>query len=128
MLTALALIVNSNKVLIGKLKKEKLIEYKGIQYVFPSAQAENAVDIQDEIVKEVKMQTNLDVIALNMIGERVHPITQNLTKYYLCKVKNTRVSTSPEADIEKFMWVPKKEISVYMPSLFNKVKEYLQIA
>lgn len=33
-----------------------------------------------------------------------------------------------EADIEKFMWVPKKEISVYMPSLFNKVKEYLQIA
>lgn len=75
MLTALALIVNSNKVLIGKLKKEKLIEYKGIQYVLPSAQAENAVDIQDEIVKEVKMQTNLDVIALNMIGERVHPIT-----------------------------------------------------
>jgi hypothetical protein len=128
MFTALAVIVNNNKILIGKLKNKKLKEYGGIQYVFPSAQTERMEDIQNEVIKEVKMQTNLGVVAMDKIGKRVHPITQNLTEYFLCRVKNAPVSVSPEADIEKFIWVSKEEISTYMPSLFEKVKDYLQIA
>lgn len=128
MLTALAIIVDSNKVLIGKLKKEKLEEYGSIQYVFPSAQTERAEDIQNEIIKEVKMQTNLDVVSMGKIGERVHLITQNLTEYYSCNVKDVQLSISPEADIEEFIWIPKEQLTKYMPSLFEKVKEYLQIA
>ena len=127
MLTALAIIIDNNKILIGKLKNEKLEEYEGIQYVFPSAQTERTEDIQDEVIKEVKMQTSLGVVAMDKIGKRVHPITQNLTEYFLCRVRNTPISISPEADVEKFMWVSKEEISNYMPSLFEKVKDYLQI-
>lgn len=127
MLTALAIIVDNNKILIGRLKSEKLEEYGDIQYVFPSAQTEKAEDIRNEVVKEVKMQANLDVVAMDKIGERIHPVTQNLTQYYLCKVKDTQLNISPKADIEKFMWVSKEEILEYMPSLFEKVKEYLQI-
>ena len=83
MLTALAIIIDNNKILIGKLKNEKLEEYEGIQYVFPSAQTERTEDIQDEVIKEVKMQTSLGVVAMDKIGKRVHPITQNLTEYFL---------------------------------------------
>lgn len=128
MLTALAIIIDENKILIGKLKKQKIEEYGGIQYVFPSAQTERPEDIQNEVIKEVKMQTNLEVIAMDKIGERIHPITNNLTQYYSCKVKDVQVDISPEADIEKIIWVSKEELSEYMPSLFEKVKEYLEIA
>ena len=127
MLTGLAIIADNNKILIGRLKKEKLEKYGGIQYVFPSAQTERPEDIQNKVIREVKTQANLDIIATNKIGERIHPITQNLTYYYLCNVKESRISVSPKADIEEFMWVTKKEISEYMPFLFEKIKEYLQI-
>lgn len=125
MQTALAIITKEGKVLIGKLKKEKVEEYGGIEHVFPSAQSEH--DIKNKLIEEVKMQSDLDVIIVDKIGERTHPATNNLTEYYSCKPNSTQqLKVSPDADIEEFIWVEPQQIVDYMPSIFEKLKEYLQ--
>ncbi len=123
--TALAIITDKDKVLVGKLKLEKIKEYGDIEYVFPSAQTND--NLQETLIQEVKMQSNLDIEIVDKIGERIHPITNNLTEYYFCKkTSEQEVNVSKDADLEKLLWVTPQEILDYMPSLFDKVKEYLQ--
>jgi hypothetical protein len=124
MKTALAIITQDNKVLIGRLKKEKVADYNGIIYVFPSVQSENNID--KELVNEVKMQSDLDICITGKIGDRVHPITHNATEYYSCETTvNQQIKVSPHADIDEFLWIHPQEIDHYMPSLFEKVKKYI---
>jgi 8-oxo-dGTP diphosphatase len=127
MYTALAIITDNNKVLVGKIKPEKINDYGGIEYAFPNGQTNDKESIKQTLIEEVKMQTNLDVTIITKIGERVHPITNNLTEYFHCKkVYNQTLKVSKKADMETFIWIAIEEIKNYMPSLFEEVKDYLE--
>jgi 8-oxo-dGTP diphosphatase len=121
---ALAIILEEEKVLIGKIKPEKANEYGALPYVFPCENVQDENRAPEELIKEVKRHTNIDISILRKIGERVHPSTGNHTYYYLC-VKNTEqiLKISEDTDIESFFWADVKELQNYMPTLFDGVKE-----
>ncbi|MBP9762326.1 hypothetical protein KBD34_01790 [Patescibacteria group bacterium] len=128
MLTALAIIVSEGKVLIGKVKTELLPEYGGLEYVFPCTQPKNEENTTDALMREVALQCGIRVSIAEKIGERVHPVTNNLTEYYRCeRSEDEAVKASPESDMEQYIWVEVQDIAKYMPSLFEQIVEHLEI-
>lgn len=123
---ALAIILDENQVLIGKIKSEKLSEYSGLPYVFPCEIIPNKHNYEEGLIKEVKRQTNLDIKILRKIGERIHPSTENYTYYFHCeKNPEQTITVSKEIDVESFLWVDIKELENYMPTLFGTLSDYL---
>lgn len=123
---ALAIILDEGKVLVGKIKSEKLSEYGGLSYVFPCESVRDKNNAEEELIKEVKRQTSLDIEVVRKIGERVHPSTQNYTYYFHCK-KNPEqeISTPNDIDVESFIWTEVGKLQTHMPTLFDGAKDYL---
>lgn len=123
---ALAIILDQGKVLGGKIKSEKLTEYGGLQYVFPCESVQDKDSAEEELIKEVKRQTNLDIQVVKKIGERVHPSTQNYTYYFHCeKNPDQTVIAANDVDVESFIWIDPSDLQTYMPTLFDGVQDYL---
>lgn len=124
---ALGIILENKKVLIAKIKPEKVEDYGGLRYAFPSESIINIDKIEEELVAEVKKQSNLDIKIIQKIGERTHPLTGNHTYYFDCKVASNQPLIVPkEIDAESFIWVDIVSLSDYMPTLFDDVKNYLK--
>lgn len=125
----LALITETDKILIGKVKASKLEEYGNLRYAFPCEGVENNNDIKNRLISEVKRQTNLDIQVIKRIGERVHPSTRNHTVYFHCSSTSGKeaIDISTTADMEEFIWVNIKDLNQYMPDLYEKVPEYFKI-
>lgn len=124
---ALAIILDEKKILIGKIRSGKLSEYGELPYVFPCEHILNEDSAEEELISEVKRQTNLDIEVLRKIGERTHPSTQNLTYYFHCKKDpNQRIEAAKDIDVESFIWVDVDQIENYMPTLFETLKDYLK--
>lgn len=123
---ALAIILDQGKVLVGKIKSEELTEYGGLQYVFPCESVRGKESAEEELIKEVKKQTNLDIRVVKKIGERVHPSTHNYTYYFHCeKNPDQTITIADDIDIESFIWIDVSDLQTYMPTLFDDVKDYL---
>jgi ADP-ribose pyrophosphatase YjhB (NUDIX family) len=124
---ALALIIDDSKILIGKVKHEKLGEYGDLPYVFPCEHVQDRESAEKELIQEVKVQTNLDVRVVHKIGERIHPSTKNYTFYFHCETKSEdALIFGEDTDFEKFSWININEIKSYMPTLFDEVAKYLE--
>ncbi len=124
---ALAIILEKNKVLIGKIRPEKVNEYGGLEYVFPCESIQDINNIENELINEIKKQTSLDITIIHKIGERVHPSTQNHTYYFHCgKNAGQDVVIAKNIDVESFIWVGVDDLTNYMPTLFNELKDYLE--
>lgn len=123
---ALAIILNKGKVLIGKIKSEKIEEYGGLPYVFPCESVQDKSTVEEELVKEVKRQTDLDIKIMGKIGERVHPSTNNYSYYFHCELSPEQKMIVPiDIDVESFIWSDIEKLEEYMPTLFVDVKNYL---
>lgn len=123
---SLSLILDEGKILIGKIKQEKLDEYGELQYVFPCESVQEESNAEEELIEEVKRQTNLDISIVKKIGERVHPSTQNYTYYFHCrKNSDQKITVTSDTDFESFIWCNLNELESYMPTLFGDVKDYL---
>jgi hypothetical protein len=123
---ALAIVLDQRKVLVSKIKPEKLSEYGGLSYVFPCESVQNKGSAEEELIKEVKKQTNLDIEVVHKIGERIHPSTQNYTYYFHCKkYPEQTVTAANDIDVESFIWLDVDELQTYMPTMFDDVKVYL---
>lgn len=123
---ALAIILDEGNVLVGKIKAEKLSEYGGLSYVFPCESVQDKDTAEEELIKEVKRQTDLDIEMVHKIGERIHPSTQNYTYYFHCKKSPEQtITVANDIDVESFIWIDVNELETYMPTLFDGVKDYL---
>jgi hypothetical protein len=123
---ALAIILDKGRVLIGKIKPEKINDYGGLPYVFPCENVQDKSNAEEELVKEVKRQTNLDIKIIRKIGERTHPLTKNYTYYFHCEINPEQTITVPkDIDVESFIWSDIGTLEEYMPTLFVEVKNYL---
>ncbi len=124
---ALAIILKKNKVLIAKIRAEKLGDYGGLVYVFPCESIQDIKNIEKELIQEVKKQTSLDINIIRKIGERIHPSTQNHTYYFHCeKSGEQEVVAAKNIDAESFIWVDINDLTNYMPTLFDELKNYLE--
>ena len=124
---ALAIILDQGKVLIGKIRSEKINDYGGLPYVFPCECVRDMDVLEGTLIHEVERQTNLEIKIIRKIGERIHPTTQNYSYYFHC-VKNSQqtVIAGVGIDFETFIWCDINDLQQYMPTLFNEVTSYLK--
>jgi len=127
MKTVLGIITKNSDVLVGRIKTEKVNDYGGLMYAFPSGQLDGNENPKDLISKEIKEQLDLDVNIVSKIGERVHPITGNWTEYYHCiSTDSGKIYLSKDSDIQEFLWISFHKLFGYMPTLYEPVKAYLE--
>jgi len=121
--TVLAIITDKNRILIGKVKKERVADMGGIEHVFPGGKVENGEELDNAVIREVKEETGLTVSIKKLIHTCVHPITHKEISYFHCLVTDRVlvVSSVDNDDIDLLIWVNRNELKTYMPSLNEAV-------
>ncbi|MFE7528640.1 NUDIX domain-containing protein [Kitasatospora sp. NPDC057542] len=77
-------------------------------------------------VRETAEETGLGVVAVEFLGERVHPTTGRLMSYMACKVVSGTAEVMDTDELDALAWVALAEIPEYVPyGLFEPVQEYL---
>lgn len=123
----LTIITDSDKVLIGKLKQERVADMGGIEYVFPGGKVEENEELETAAMREAKEETGLDIEIVKLIHTRIHPVTSKEISYFHCKVLEGELdaSSSDNDDIDSLLWVSISELKTYIPTLNEVVETYL---
>ncbi|GAA2484133.1 hypothetical protein GCM10010406_20500 [Streptomyces thermolineatus] len=71
----------------------------------------------------------MDVTAVKLLGERVHPATGRVVSYTVCEVMGGTAHVADAEEVAELAWVAHGEILEYVPyGLFEPVQEYLDAA
>lgn len=124
----LAIIEFKGKILIGKIKAEKIKDFGGIKYVFPGGSVKENESLEKAAVREAKEETGLEIKIIKLIGERTHPVTKKKIYYYHCSSDTDKTTTKSldNDDLESLIWASQNELLKYMPTLFLSIKEYFK--
>ncbi|MEU5015350.1 NUDIX hydrolase [Streptomyces sp. NPDC021749] len=119
---AAAIIVHEGRVLMFR---RRISEGK-LSWQFPAGEVEPGETREDAAVRETKEETGLNVSAVKLLGERVHPATRRLMSYTACEVVSGTAHVADTEELAELAWVPHGEIPEYVPyGLFGPVQEYL---
>ena len=126
-MVVVAIVIKDNKLLVGRVKKAKLVEFGAIEYVFPGGTVKEGETLEYAVFREVAEETGYHVKAIKKIAERIHPKTQKEIQYFHCELSRDwqGPKCAEEDDIEEVLWVDISKIKDYMPTLFDRVEEYL---
>jgi 8-oxo-dGTP pyrophosphatase MutT (NUDIX family) len=110
----LGIIVKGGKVLIGQ-RKGKDPHIKDLSWVFPGGRF-NTLDFRQELKREVKEETNLDVEVLDIIHARLIPDSPEkkvrvVAQYFHCKPLLSDIK--PGGDLIKLKWVKATSVCKY---------------
>ncbi|SHM59474.1 NUDIX hydrolase [Streptomyces yunnanensis] len=119
---AAAIIVHEGRVLMVR---RRISEGK-LSWQFPAGEVEPGETREDAAVRETKEETGLNVSAVKLLGERVHPATGRLMSYTACEVLSGTVHVADTEELAELAWVAHDQIPAYVPyGLFGPVQEYL---
>ncbi|AWN28568.1 NUDIX hydrolase [Streptomyces sp. NEAU-S7GS2] len=122
---AAAIIVHEGRVLMVR---RRISEGK-LSWQFPAGEVEPGETREDAAVRETKEETGLNVSALKLLGERVHPATGRLMSYTACELVRGTAHVADTDELAELAWVAHGEIPEYVPyGLFGPVQEYLDAA
>lgn len=82
----------------------------------------------DAAVREVKEETGLEVQHGEIIGQRLHPVTQRLVIYMtarLAKGASSETFIGDRTELSAVRWVSLAEAAELLPGMFEPVREYL---
>ncbi|GAA2654751.1 NUDIX hydrolase [Streptomyces lunalinharesii] len=119
---AAAIIVHEGRVLMVR---RRVSEGK-LSWQFPAGEVEPGEIREDAAVRETKEETGLDVSAVQLLGERVHPATGRLMSYTACEVISGIAHVADTEELAELAWVAHDQIPEYVPyGLFGPVQQYL---
>ncbi|MEI5135171.1 NUDIX hydrolase [Streptomyces libani] len=119
---AAAIIVHEGRVLMVR---RRISEGK-LSWQFPAGEVEPGETREDAAVRETKEETGLNVSAVKLLGERVHPATGRLMSYTACVVLSGTAHVADTEELAELAWVAHDQIPEYVPyGLFGPVQEYL---
>ncbi|MGW0854038.1 NUDIX hydrolase [Streptomyces sp. NPDC002690] len=119
---AAAIVVHEGRVLMVR----RRISEGRLSWQFPAGEVESGEAREDAAVRETKEETGLDVTALKVLGERVHPTTGRLMSYTVCEVVDGTAYVADGDELDQLAWVTLAEIPKYVPyGLFEPVREHL---
>ncbi|AZS73221.1 NUDIX hydrolase [Streptomyces platensis] len=119
---AAAIIVHEGRVLMVR---RRISEGK-LSWQFPAGEVEPGESREDAAVRETKEETGLNVSAVELLGERVHPATGRLMSYTACEVLSGTAHVADTEELAELAWVAHDQIPEYVPyGLFGPVQEYL---
>ncbi|MEU7183016.1 MULTISPECIES: NUDIX hydrolase [Streptomyces] len=122
---AAAIIVHEGRVLMVR---RRISEGK-LSWQFPAGEVEPGETREDAAVRETKEETGLNVSAVELLGERVHPATGRLMSYTACEVLSGTAHVADTEELAELAWVAHGQIPEYVPyGLFGPVQEYLDAA
>ena len=97
-----------------------------LSWQFPAGKIEPGESSEKAAVRETLEETSLRVVAVQALGERVHPKTQRLLSYTACEVVTGVAHVADDEEITEVAWRAHSEIATYVPfGLFPPVQAYL---
>ncbi|MEV8125362.1 NUDIX hydrolase [Streptomyces sp. NPDC085944] len=122
---AAAIVVHEGRVLMVR----RRVSEGQLSWQFPAGEVEPGETREDAAVRETQEETGLDVAAVKLLGERVHPKTLRLMSYTACEVMGGTAHVADTEELAELAWVAHGEIPQYVPyGLFEPVQEYLDAA
>lgn len=119
---AAAIVVHENRVLMVR----RRVSEGQLSWQFPAGEVEPGEAREDAAVRETKEETGLDVAAVKLLGERVHPKTGRLMSYTACGVMGGTAHVADTDELAEFAWVALPDIRNYVPyGLFEPVQQHL---
>ena len=82
----------------------------------------------DAAVREVKEETGLEVQHGEIIGQRLHPVTQRLVIYMtgrLAKGASSEIFNGDLTELTAMRWVNLAEAAELLPDMYEPVRKYL---
>ncbi|WP_327255841.1 NUDIX hydrolase [Streptomyces sp. NBC_01244] len=119
---AAAVVVHKGRLLLVR----RRIAEGQLSWQFPAGKVEPEESREAAAVREAQEETGLQVIARELLGERVHPATGRLVSYTACDVLSGTAHVAAEREVAEIAWVTRGQISAYVPhGLFGPVEAYL---
>ncbi|MEU3299678.1 NUDIX hydrolase [Streptomyces sp. NPDC006678] len=122
---AAAIVVHEERVLMVR----RRISEGQLSWQFPAGEAEPGETREEAAVRETSEETGLEVAAVRLLGERIHPKTGRLMSYTACEVTGGTAYVADTEELAELAWVALGEIPQYVPyGLYEPVQEYLDTA
>jgi 8-oxo-dGTP diphosphatase len=97
-----------------------------LSWQFPAGAIEPGETPEEAAVRETLEETGLEVKAIRLLGQRVHPKTGREMSYTAVEVVAGEAHVADEDELAEVAWVAHDEIADYVPyGLFEPVQEYL---
>lgn len=117
-----AIIVDGGKVLMVR----RRISEGELMWQFPAGGIETGETPEQAAVRETLEETGLEVKAVKLIGQRVHPKTGREMSYTACEPVAGEARVADDDELDAVAWVAHSEIQEYVPyGLFDAVQAYL---
>ena len=119
----IGLVVWDNKILLVKRRDSELT----LKWQFPAGILKKNKLPKVILEREIKSETNVICKVISTIGDRVHPDTNVICKYYLCEyLSGNAINADPEEN-EDVQWVKINNYEKYITSdVYTKVKNVLE--
>lgn len=124
----IAIIEKDGKIMISKVREDRVEDFGGLEYVFPGGRVESGETLEEAVVRELKEETNLDIEPIAQISLSIDPVTQEDVYYFHCQIKDKdlnkeiKIMNSNTAEI---LWVTKGELDMYHNYYNPDVKEFI---
>ncbi|MFE9777758.1 NUDIX hydrolase [Streptomyces sp. NPDC005775] len=117
-----AIIVDGGKVLMIRRRERE----GKLLWAFPGGGIEAGESPEQAAVRETAEEVELEVKAVRVLGERVHPNTGRHMTYVACEPISGTAGIGDAEEIAEVAWLAHGEIDDYVPyGLFGPVHEYL---
>ena len=119
---ATAIIVQGGKTLMIRRRERE----GKLLWAFPGGGIEAGETPEQAAVRETAEEVGLEVKAVSVLGDRVHPQTGRHMTYVACEVISGDAFVGDEEEIAAVAWIRHGEIADYVPwGLYGPVQEYL---
>ncbi|MFE9949320.1 NUDIX hydrolase [Streptomyces sp. NPDC005531] len=117
-----AIIVDGGRVLMIRRRQRE----GKLLWAFPGGGIEAGESPEEAAVREVAEEVELEVKAVRVLGNRVHPNTNVHMTYVACEPIAGTAGIGDADEIAEVAWVAHGDIPTYVPyGLFPKVQAYL---
>jgi 8-oxo-dGTP diphosphatase len=119
---SMAIITKDDRVLMVRRRQRE----GKLSWAFPGGGIEAGETAEQAAVREVAEETALEVKAVQVLGQRIHPDTGADMTYVACEPVVGEARVEDDEELAEVAWITLEEIPTYVPyGLFGPVQEYL---
>ncbi|MDR7383877.1 NUDIX hydrolase [Promicromonospora iranensis] len=119
---AAAVIVQDGKLLLVR----RRVAEGSLSWQFPAGAVEQGETFDEAAVREAAEEVGLNVQAVIVLGERLHPSTGRLMGYVACDVVSGEAYVADAGELAGIVWATLDRLTDYVPNGFAPaVQDYL---